>query len=75
MGRVVTGVPGVPWRLERGHPAPSLARRGSFQERVRSPMKFLLDTDSVSFALRCVLVSNNTRQFAKVPGLQLEDWT
>ncbi len=38
-------------------------------------MKFLLDTDSVSFALRCVLVSNNTRQFAKVPGLQLEDWT
>jgi tRNA(fMet)-specific endonuclease VapC len=26
-------------------------------------------------ALRCVLVSNNTRPFSKVPGLTLEDWT
>jgi tRNA(fMet)-specific endonuclease VapC len=26
-------------------------------------------------ALRCVLVSNNTRHFSKVPGLQLENWT
>ena len=26
-------------------------------------------------ALRCVLVSNNTRHFSKVPGLLLENWT
>jgi tRNA(fMet)-specific endonuclease VapC len=26
-------------------------------------------------ALRCVLVSNNTRHFSKVPGLTLENWT
>lgn len=25
--------------------------------------------------LRCVLVSNNVRHFAKVPGLIVEDWT
>jgi tRNA(fMet)-specific endonuclease VapC len=26
-------------------------------------------------ARRCVLVSNNTRHFSKVPGLSLENWT
>ena len=26
-------------------------------------------------ALRCVLVSNNTRHFSRVPGLALQNWT
>lgn len=27
-----------------------------------------------ALSLRCTLVSNNTREFAKVPGLALENW-
>jgi len=35
-----------------------------------------LDTKIAAHALslRCTLVTNNTREFAKVPGLTLENW-
>ena len=40
-------------------------------------MKYLLDTMIAAHAL-CLgipLVTNNTAEFSRVPGLQLEDWT
>jgi tRNA(fMet)-specific endonuclease VapC len=32
-------------------------------------LKFMLDTRGL------ILFSNNTREFARVPGLRIEDWT
>ncbi len=37
------------------------------------PMDFLIAAHSLS--LNAILVTNNTREFERVPGLQLEDWT
>lgn len=37
------------------------------------PMDFLIAAHAL--ALNAILVTNNTREFERVPGLRLEDWT
>ncbi len=37
------------------------------------PMDFLIAAHAL--ALKAILVTNNTREFLRVPGLALEDWT
>lgn len=38
------------------------------------PLDFLIAAHALALALAAVLVTNNTREFNRVPGLAVEDW-
>lgn len=55
--------------------AAEFGRIGSFLAERGTPIgEFDILIAAHAVALRCTLVTNNTRHFSKVPGLSLENW-
>jgi tRNA(fMet)-specific endonuclease VapC len=55
--------------------ATEFGRIGSFLAKRGTPIgEFDILIAAHAVALRCTLVTNNTRHFSKVPGLSLENW-